>query len=289
MSEGGGYDILVELDALFDVRMAALFRANHEAATKLLWDERYFKREADDFEEMSGIPRSVTDEILKNRDRSLLTADGTSSNVFMTMAIAQLDEIIKSIFYGEMVRGTPRNFQVVIMAGPYKLSQDEMDTIALYVRSTLSTKIPVICIANGLEHATPKTLKASCSGALIYNFNEWLTLHAKEINQISFPQVTIAVPRLYAGPMPKPDQRNVKEFGGASPFAIAKLGFATQFTLAFLHPTIFSIPAPLGLQHKLAAHAQDVAASEKDAVITPPTPPVPPEEFLRDSQETNRT
>jgi hypothetical protein len=264
-----GYDIMVEIDALLDTRVGSIARLSDEAAAKTFEDMRYYTRENDDFESFTGLTKAVTDKAYAERDSETLASS------IMTQMVLQLDEIAKSIYFDGMARHIKQDFKIEINLYPYEIRNDEAAAIAAAVKSKLTVDVPVMCVYLKPEEVSPSRLRASYSGIILYNFQTWLTANAKAIERSYFPRVTVLAPRLYVDKVPPEELKRLKEHDGATPFTIAKLGFAPHFTLIFMHASVFSIISPKSFRHKLSEAAD--AATESDAITdreteTPPDP-----------------
>lgn len=275
-----GYDIFVELDALLDTRLATIAKINDEAAQRILDHTEYFDRLNDDFEKYTGIPRNISDDVYKRRDRHTLVREDGTANALLTPMVLQLNEIVKSILADGMVRHTPRKFKVIISTSPYTLPREDMDAIAAAIYRHIGEQVPVVCMDISLKDLVPSIIRSNYSGIILYHFNEWLSYHAKEICKTFFPRVTVLAPRLYCADIPDEATQAPKEFNGASAFAITKYGFALNFTLIFMHSSMYSAFAPAKLRHTLSEAAK--TASESDEVEfmegnEPTTPQSPPE------------
>jgi len=271
----GGYDVLIELDALLDTRMGAMAVLGCEAVTsgKIFEDIRYYTRETDDFEALTGLSREVTDKAYKERDEETLAAS------LLTPMIIQLAEIVKSIQVDFSVRHMSQTFKVLINGYPYKnLRVDERVAICRAVKNHLNLDIPVEMVWMTPEEVKPSFIRANLSGMILYNFNEWMAANYKEMERIAFPRVHVVAPRLYEKESPSPELRVVREFNNASPFSILKFGLSMYFTAIFMHPSLYSVVPPLSLRHILP---QEVKASQESDSI------MPPEDLLQDSEESS--
>ncbi|HWT40109.1 MAG TPA: hypothetical protein VN081_02455 [Dongiaceae bacterium] len=267
----GGYDVLIEIDALLDTRLGAIARLDPDAASKVFDDFRYYTRETDDFLEVTGLTREVTDKAYKERDEETLAAS------LITPMIYQLAEIVKSIQVDFAVRRMSQPFRVLINGYPYKdLRKDERTAICMAVKNHLNLDVPVEMVFMTPEEVSPSYIRANLSGMILYNFNAWMAANFNALEKVAFPRVHVVAPRLFEKETPAPELRQVKEFNNASPFGILKFGLSMYFTLIFMHPSFFSVVPPLTLRHKLP---QEVKASqESDAIM-------PPEGLLQDSED----
>jgi hypothetical protein len=271
----GGYDVLIELDALLDTRMGtmALLESPSVLDGTIFEDMRYYTRETDDFEALTGLTREVTDKAYAERNEETLAAS------LITPMIIQLAEIVKSIQVDFSVRHMVQTFKVLINGYPYKnLRHDERSAIAFAVKNHINLDVPVEMVYMTPEEVSPSYIRANLSGMILYNFNTWLAANIKELEKVAFPRVHVIAPRLYEKDPPAPELRQVKEFNNASPFGIMKFGMSMYFTLIFMHPALYSVVPPLSLRHKLP---QEVKTSQESDDV------MPPEGLLQDSEDSS--
>lgn len=236
MSEESIKRVLVELDSLLDTRIATVARMNSAAAVIML-DGRYQERDIDDFKVLTNglIDNEAFDKQYSERDRE-------------TLKLARLTNIIKLIQF--IVRETEiqketepftNSLSIDVNLYPYILDSHEKELIVDMLTFYVGVEVYVSTVFYPLDAITPSFIKDKYSAVIIYQFNKWFELHAKELNNIMIPRNMIFAPALL---IKKPEEYKEMVIEGAenyTPFNLLEMSLVDRLKLEMLKPSEFSI------------------------------------------------
>ena len=235
--------ILVDLDTLLDTRIATLSKINPEAAIKAIRTESYYNRSINDFKTICGITKSVFDEAYAKRDvLTLKISLPTSAIIALRTMMADLTGQKETTPFAEDVK-------LVINTYPYDLNQEEANAIA-GVMSGYSGLKPekVSTVKIAWEDLTPRAIRGTYTGLMIYNFREWMEQQQDQFLKVKMPEVVVLAPALYLDHIPTEEEYKMEGSDGLSPFDITEGMLAGCFDLTFLDVSYFSIIPPQALR-----------------------------------------
>lgn len=228
--------IYVQLDALLDTRLAVISKLNPEAAVKLLTEDAYYLRQIDDFEELTGITRSAFQEAYAKRDVEIL------QNSRITHIPMMLYELISKM--EQMETDTPfvEDLQVHVNYWPYVLSDDERYQFELAISAYSGIETPVRLFSQHPMELTPRHIKQTYSGLILYDFREWCSYHITALENVHFPTITVIAPALFHDKVLKPEEYLTDEMRpDITAFQLTELAFLEKMQLQLLAPQLFSI------------------------------------------------
>lgn len=185
--------ILVSLDALFDTRLATLYKLDPQAAEKILTEGNYYRRLHDVF---PGVSKPEYEAAYLSRDvktlrRTVITRTIEHINFFIARTIAA-------------AAGTPfiRKPSVVINTYPYQLTETEVDMIILGVVAATRKEADVSVVRLSHEELTPRFIKANYVTVILYDYWNWSERQAElgGFEDTQCPQVTMIAPMLVSSP-----------------------------------------------------------------------------------------
>lgn len=178
--------MMVDLDSLFDTRMATITRMG-EASLKAALDGGYYRRTTDTFK---GVDLVHYKELYAKRDAVTL-AHAIVTPVAMLMkdfAAHTLKNIINS----------PYHYRPKIMLNmyPYVLTEEAQRVIIAGVRSATMRMADVEMVSYAPMVLTPAFVKRNLSVLILYHYDEWLDVHAKSEawRTVQCPDVTFFGP-----------------------------------------------------------------------------------------------
>jgi hypothetical protein len=157
------------MDALFDTRLAVLYQSNPEGLAKVL--PTYTKRTSDVFD---GYPDFATD--YQNRTKSILT------DAYVTLVLRFIEEFV--YIKVDMAISGPELIEpeIVINSYPYVLTDSEAETIIGAVVAATHERCSVRMVHMPLEDITPRFLKENVDILVMYEYLDWIDIHAANGN-----------------------------------------------------------------------------------------------------------
>jgi hypothetical protein len=228
---------LIDLDACMDTRLGALSQISLEGVTAIMRN-KYWSRDTDDFELMSGglITNAQFAAQYAIRDKETLKAS------MMTQLFSVLGPMTKELQYRQSQKVEIGTINVIINFWPYALDDDEkkmlMDAMSIYL--AINVRISSAYIPP--DHLTPKELDGLADIAIMYGYNDWLTLHLEELVKSRIPMMTIMGPQiLYNKQILTEELLNDPETGERrDPFKVHSLIMAEFLAVEFQSSSVFS-------------------------------------------------
>ena len=184
----GKIGIYVSLDALFDTRLATIYKIAPDKVQEIL-ATGYLQRNYDEFE---GVDTEVYQRAYRERDA-------------MTIANSVITDAPRMIkFFAEQTLkarvGTPFRMQPVVRINihPYKLPEAAITSIIQGVRILTENLIDIEIIDIPLSELTPKHVKDNYATLVMYEYWEWLECHSENKNLATTfcPEITLIAPAI---------------------------------------------------------------------------------------------
>ncbi len=193
--------IMIELDSLFDTRLATIFSFGVETTTTA-FDEQYYNRQMDKFD---GIDREVFQTRYRERTKAVLKDPlPTPMLQFVRQFVLETNASIYS---------TPHHMaaKVIINTYPYQLNESEELTILRTLTALLKGQADVEIVHMSFEELTPKYVKQNLSVLVLYEYHRWIEIHAvsNAFKHVTCPEVTLIGPMIIHGDLPTAE--NIKE------------------------------------------------------------------------------
>jgi len=180
--------VMIELDCLFDMRLAALARMGDDALINA-FKSGYYERLSDNFE---GVDYDTFKSIYDNRDKSLL------KDAVITKISGFLKEFILGTFSNTNNGPFHMTPSILVNCYPYQLEDSEVAMIVLGVKQLTAGLCDIECVSISPEQLTPMYVKINLSTLIIYEYDKWLEIHALtgEWRNHTAPEVTVLAPRI---------------------------------------------------------------------------------------------
>lgn len=168
MSDFETASIYIDLDSLFDTRMATLALMGVSAVESALADG-YYNRFFDEFE---GVDTEAFKERYAKRNSETLRQSMVTQNVEL------LRKFAKQTLVALVSSPLQRQPKAVVNTYPYELTESEIELIVLGLRAATKSMMDIEVIHVSLEKLTPSYVKANFVQMVMYSYWEWLDIHA---------------------------------------------------------------------------------------------------------------
>jgi len=204
--EGSAFNLLLDMDALFDTRMGTLIDINPEVS-KHLDLMVYRNRQLDDFEKLTN--GAITNEVFKERysrrDQTILQNSMTTGIVPILMNY--IDSLKERFFRGVDVS----EIRVDINMHPYFLPGPTTEMIKGCLESLLPPYANVGVVSLSPSEMSPGQMEYLYNGWITYDFHTWLEAHHEQLLVTPLNGLTVILPRIF---VEDPGERVVKEEEG---------------------------------------------------------------------------
>lgn len=227
--------LLVSLDAILDTRLATVASLSVELASKLA-ETNYRNRLS---RKLSLLLPEIDDVAFENayscRDVETLAASRmTGGMIYLSSIIQTLEEQAVNMPHVDGVA-------LEINIHPYQLDEEFrkaiIDSISCYCGLFVEIKI----VDYPLSTLTPTRIKSEWACLMLYDFDEWLTLHGDELKRVKIPDVSMIVPALYLGAIPTEEDLKSPLLKTVEPFALTEAALIEFLSLHMVDAGYFSI------------------------------------------------
>lgn len=231
--------LLIELDCLFDTRLATVHSFGKEYTANAL-ENNYFWRETDVF---PGITREQFNERYANRDKRIL------KDALPTPMIKMVRDFVKNTL--ALINNSPFHMKplIIINVYPYKLSESEIKTVirGMVNHTNKATDVSVVNLDN--KGITPSYVKNDISVLVKYDYVSWLETHSENnaFLKTSSPESVLLGPLLYFVDPPEDAQEHLKK-NDDSNFVLLEQCTAPIIGLKLLPISEFSVLLPKDIQ-----------------------------------------
>lgn len=224
--------LFIEYDALFDMRLALLYRYGDEAVSLALTPE-YFNRIADKFPK---IQYSEYHELYKARDRSLV-----ADSVINTM-IEMISDFVYGVVKNSINGPTDSVPKIILNTYPYLLLEEEKENLKEALIGYTKTYAEVEVVHMSTKELTPMYVKDNVDILILYDYIVWLEEHSKSelFKKVQIPAVTLFGPKIH---FLEPDVNLLAEFSRnkVDPFKVLEERAAPIIGLKLLPIHLFSL------------------------------------------------
>lgn len=179
-------NFFIELDVLFDTRLAVILKHTDKKPTKDFGKE-YRNRISDIFPFLTNFK-----ELYDNRDKSIL------EYAFISRFILVLQEYSKRIL--DNANKSPYQFKptLIVNTYPYKLSDDEISVLIKGLIVKTGGYCDIQAVNMSYEEITPKYVKENLGALSLYDFDKWIELHSvnKNFEETTCPEVMMFGPKI---------------------------------------------------------------------------------------------
>lgn len=220
--------ILVSLDSLIDTRAGVIIQKYPDRIDKVL-TSKYYSRGVDVFE---TVRKEEFDELYSKRDVTTL------KHSMMTNAHLLLASFIRSAVNESVAGGAETKLIISLNIHPYKLEPEDKEDLLGALEFILGEGCEFEVVSIPPEFLTPQICKDQYSVLVMYEFRQWMEMHAPAFKECRMPNVIIYAPKILSE---KPSAEEMKEFteAGMDPFEAARISAAPAFALRFVTVDVF--------------------------------------------------
>lgn len=192
MQKSNAFNLMFDVDAMFDSRMGTLLGMRDDIAT-ILPLMQYRRRTMDDWTALTG--GLITTEAFNERyaQRDLTTLRRCIITGMVPVLMNYIDSLKERFFRGVDVS----SISVDINSWPYTIPGPIADTLQNCLRVLLPTYVSVNMCRHSPESMTPTFLKKHYSGWITYDHDTWLELHREELLGVPINEVACITPKLF--------------------------------------------------------------------------------------------
>lgn len=228
--------MLVELDCLLDTRLAILFGLGENFAKRAI-DNGYYDRLIDDF---PNVPFEEFVQLYKNREKNVLR------NAMLTKVVFLMREFVMATTHQILTSPFHMKPAIIVNTYPYEFSNEEAEVLISVVVSMTSGMADVELVRMSPEQITPAYVKKHLSLVVMYEYPEWLELHAENENfkKVTCPEVTLIGPALF---FKRPTKKELEETHrtGINPFKAVEEMVSPIIGLRLIDAENFSLDVKL--------------------------------------------
>lgn len=184
----------IDLDSMFDTRLALLYSMNRDIAQKCFMDKSYFKRKKDNF---GPISYDIFMSLYRKRHKGLLQF------AVPTNIISMLNEHYCSVYRDVKNYEDTTKPIVYLNTYPYELSITEQSNITLGLSKLIpNIHLLPICVSNA--ELTPEWVNENIRTMFKYDGLDWLEYHIATLDAIKKPMIDVLLisPALSNGVVP---------------------------------------------------------------------------------------
>lgn len=219
--------LFIELDTLFDTRLAVLATMENNALEKA-FKHGYYDRQSDSFPD---VDYEVFKALYAKRDKSIL-----KEAIITPVSMIARDFAVSTL---NNVNNSPFHYKPVLMINiyPYKLEEEEISVIMSGARAMTKELCDIEIVDMSPVQLTPLYLKLNLAMVAIYEYDKWLEIHAvtEAWKKHTAPDVTVLAPRIAMKKLDHPLPRDIDPFNEmqkqAAPFVDLKLIAIENFSL----------------------------------------------------------
>lgn len=180
--------ILLMLDALFDTRIGTIAKHDTALASRVLSSGNYFKRETDEFEDITV---EKFKELYAKRDVETLKLSIVTNMVFL------LQRIVKDAMCADSMAPNDEKLIIHLNIWPYdNLNQDEIDMFRDCLRYYTYSYPEIVVISAPLDTLTPEYCKENYDIMIMYDYETYLETHLEALQKLQMPQVSLIGPQM---------------------------------------------------------------------------------------------
>lgn len=225
--------ILVTLDCLIDTRLGVIAQAYPDKVAKIL-NRKYYERIQDVF---PGINQEEFKTLWKNRNTDTLKSS------MMTNIHLLMESFIRSSAKDVMAGGQLSNMIFDINIHPYVMDDEERQDLIGILEAIVgdAPEYNIISVPN--EFLTPQHCKANYQVMVMYDFADWMRMHAPIFKEFRMPDLLIYAPQLLEK-LPSPEEAQEMEKAGVDPFEASRIAAAPAFGIRYLTIDMYCIRDP---------------------------------------------
>lgn len=181
------HGILVDIDCLFDTRLAVL-ESMDDILTEEILLNGYFTRERDDFD---GI--DLHEFRKRYKERNLNTLQHSKP----TTLLVNLRDTVARYIYNSTREGKINRTELILNIYPYQLNKEEINDFVLCLKYYTDNMVPVRVINSPYTDITPGFLDENVVGFFTYDWYDWLLYHWVPLSKHRLDSVVMMVPKVF--------------------------------------------------------------------------------------------
>lgn len=223
--------IYVTLDVLLDTRMGTLARMGKELAANVL-EQGYHTRQDDNF---PGVDIQQYKQMYAERDVTTLAHSTVTDGIKLVKHLVGVltEQAIKRPYHDGV--------KIVVNIYPYKLTGEEKEQIGRAIAAWINGLAPVELVEIQPKDLTPKHCKSSYAMMIVYDYEEWMNLHAEAFEQTRLPEVTMFVPAIYFSKTPTAEELDQIRKEAAHPMRAIEMLASPLIELTLIDVKFFSV------------------------------------------------
>ena len=232
-----------DMDTLYDTRLATLDLLDSSIAKMALKND-YLNRDEDKF---PYVDRDIFKSLYETRDLEVL------ERAMPTKAIEIIREFIRIALKQNIDTPNMGVVEVYVNVYPYKVEKSVATEMCKALFHAFGSQVSIHMLNLRPELVTPKFFSETIAVAMMYDYDQWLEIHAKNDNlrKNQIPSVTLHGPRIYK--QPKPNDNDLRDFKrtGPEPFKAMEIGLSALVGMDFIEAEYFSAVLPMGFVQSL--------------------------------------
>jgi hypothetical protein len=232
MSELEFSTLYVDLESLFDLRLAVLYHLAPEVIPQVL-TQGYHTRMADVFE---GVDPKVFAHRYRTQTKAVLL------DALPTPLLDLLSEFAVTTVHQLSTSPHHKRPKVTVNLFPYEVTDEEAALLLQCIRAKTHSLADIELITQPLEALTPTYVKQHFALMVMYSYGAWLEYHSAQghFAKVTCPEVSLWGPQLFARPEAIPQALTEAEALGLSPFETVELTAGPLINLKLLPVDQFS-------------------------------------------------
>lgn len=229
--------VYVDLNCLLDFRLSVLSEINVEQTQILLESDQYLDRT---FDEFVGFDNENYKQMYKDRAErieSFINAPPTQLNLVLL-------KIIKDIRLQRTNTPYTDGAEIIVNTYPYVLTEETQEELCIVIHERLLGLAPVSVTRIEPTELTPRLCKSNYSAMFIYDYNEWLETHYKNIAETlsnRMVDIVLFAPRILPVRPIQDTNQHLSDKSMADQFANLEKAASPLITLKLLDVRLFSI------------------------------------------------
>lgn len=224
-------EVYVELDCLLDTRMGCLSQISDALASSVLMNG-YHQRDSDVF---FGVDMALFKERYAARDVETL------SRSIYTNIVTYLQDCVMSGIEENAKGGQHSGYKITVNVHPYDLNDKEKESIEKALIYQLHELADVSVICESPVFLTPKLIKNKYLMMIMYDFEPWLEIHAKALEETRIPGVSFVAPGLFKKVPTQEEMDELTRENLPHPIRATEIALAPVMGVRFLLAEMFSI------------------------------------------------
>lgn len=222
--------LFTELDAVLDTRYG-LLKKHYPEVIEQISLIKYLSRTIDEFE---GVSYEAFSKLYAAR------GDDALEHAVMSNIHAIIATTLHGAYADSVDLPLTNKPLLILNLWPYTFSESERANLLESFQLNYGAYATVTLVNIALAELTPDYVKEHFDYLIMYNTNDWLSLHNKAFETKRIPDKKLIAPALYQGHVPTSEELSSLE-GSLSPFEIIHKTLAPLIDLNFIDAEAFSV------------------------------------------------